>query len=63
MSCAYPHCMMGGGSCHDEADCIREDEERAERYEEKRLLDLEEQRLRIAKMKRDLGESPRGTSK
>ncbi len=54
MGCHYPSCMMGGRGCDYESDCRKEDEERYRRSEEKRLLDLEEQRLRVELMQRKL---------
>jgi len=56
MSCSYPSCYAGSHSCPYEEQCDKEIEESSRIKEEKRLLDLEEQRLRIAKMKRELGE-------
>jgi hypothetical protein len=43
--------MMGGGNCPYEHQCDKEAEERWKRAEEKRLLDLEEQKARIELMK------------
>lgn len=60
MSCAYPSCMMGGGGCEHEEECRREEQEQWRQTEEKRQLDLEEQRLRIALMKRQLAEPAPG---
>lgn len=57
MSCHYPSCMMGGGDCRYEDACIRDAEERAKVSDEKRKLDLEEQRLRIKLMKQKLKET------
>jgi len=48
--------MMGGCGCPHEEECRREEREQWRQAEEKRQLDLEEQRLRIALMKRKLEE-------
>lgn len=50
MSCHYPMCMRGGGHCPNTAKCDKEADEIFKRKEEKRLLDLEEQKARIALM-------------
>lgn len=56
MSCVYPSCQMGGGGCPYEKDCDAEHASAVSASEEKRKLDIEEQRLRIAKLRRELGE-------
>lgn len=57
MSCSYPSCMMGGGCCPYEDECNGRDREAERRLEEKRQLDLDEQRLRIKILKQQAGES------
>jgi transcriptional regulator with XRE-family HTH domain len=47
-ACVYPSCMMGGGGCGYESRCIEEENKLAAQAEEKRLLDTEEQKARIA---------------
>lgn len=54
MSCHYPSCMMGGGSCPYKRKCDEEDAERWRIQEEKRLLDLEEQKARIEWLKSEI---------
>lgn len=51
MSCVYPSCMMGGGSCPDATECDRIANDRYQVAEEKRQLDIEEQKARIAHYK------------
>lgn len=51
MSCSYPSCYMGSHSCPYESDCDKEMEDARARSNEKARLDLEEQRLRIKKLK------------
>lgn len=56
MSCAWPSCMMGGGCCPYQSDCDKEDALRSADMQAKERLDLEEQRLRIKKLKQEVGE-------
>jgi ribosomal protein S10 len=56
MSCHYPSCMMGGGCCPYQGDCEKKAQDAWQRQEEKRLLDLEEQKLRIELMKKAIKE-------
>ena len=53
MSCNYPHCMMGGGNCPYAAGCQGRSEVQYAKAEEKRLLDIAEQKARIANLEAD----------
>ncbi len=58
MSCHYPSCMMGGGDCPYRSKCDEESKAAWERQEEKRRLDLEEQKARIAYYKANTPPEP-----
>jgi hypothetical protein len=62
MGCHYPSCMMGSGDCHYMPECEAADKERWERAEEKRLLDIEEQKARIAYYKANTEPTPEGST-
>lgn len=60
MSCHYPSCMMGGGDCPYRIKCEEHDRELLRQEEEKRKLDLAEQKARIAFYEANTPKKPEG---
>ena len=57
MGCHYPSCYMGNHWCLYEKDCEEEERKLMQQAKEQNARDAEEQRLRIALMKKELGET------
>lgn len=51
MSCFYPSCMSGGGSCSYYSECEKESQAKSKAQEKQKKLDHQEQMLRIKALK------------